>query len=75
MALTACSASFSAATATRQRPASEGVWGPLERPGEYYQSILLALLEDHQVSVQELGKGDPDEVRRLARATLGLEQC
>ncbi len=63
-----------ALAATRQRLASEGAQGPLERPGAYYQSVLLALLEDHQVFVPKLGEGDPDEVRRLARASLGLEK-
>ena len=52
----------------------EGTKGPLEKPGAYYQKILLALLEDHQVFVPKLGEDDLDEVRRLARASLGLEE-
>ncbi len=62
-----------ALAATRRRLASEGTKGPLEKPGAYYQKILLALLEDHQVFVPKLGDDDLDEVRRLARTSLGLE--
>jgi len=62
-----------ALAATRKRLASEGAQGPLEKPGAYYQRILLALLEDHQVFVPKLREDDPDEVRRLARTSMGLE--
>ena len=61
--------------ATRRRLASEGAHGPLERPGAYYQRILVALLEGHQVFVPTLAEkaeDDPMEVRRLARQSLGL---
>lgn len=62
-----------ALAATRKRLASESAQGPLEKPGAYYQRVLIDLLEDHQVFVPKLGEGDPDEVRRLALASLGLE--
>lgn len=61
--------------ATRHRLAQETKRGVLEKPGAYYQSILVSLLEGHQVflpSVADLGVDDPQEVRRLARASLGL---
>ncbi len=59
-----------ALAATRKRMASEGAHGPLEKPGAYYQRILLALLEDHQVFVPKLGEGNPEEVRRIALQSL-----
>lgn len=59
-----------ALAATRKRLASEGAQGPLEKPGAYYQRILLGLLEDHQVFVPKLGEGNPEEIRRLALQSL-----
>ena len=58
--------------ATRRRLIQEAKQGPLERPGAYYQRILLKKLEEHQVFVPKVGEDDPDEVRRLARASLDL---
>ena len=55
-----------ALAATRKRLASEATQGPLERPGAYYQRILLALLEDHQVFVPKLGEPSAEEVHRIA---------
>jgi len=63
--------------ATRRRVAAEGTQGPLERPGAYYQRILIALLEEHQVFVPTLAdrnQDDPNDVRCLARRSLGLEE-
>ena len=34
--------------------------------GAYYQRILLALLEDHQVFVPKLGEGDLEKIDQLA---------
>jgi len=55
-----------ALAATRKRLASEATQGPLEKPGAYYQRILLALLEDHQVFVPKLGEPSAEEVHRIA---------
>ena len=55
-----------ALAATRKRLASEATQGPLEKPGAYYQRILLALLEDHQVFVPKLGEPSAEEVHRMA---------
>ncbi|MBV9849176.1 MAG: hypothetical protein JO250_05750, partial [Armatimonadetes bacterium] len=54
---------------------AEGSHGPLEKPGAYYQRVLVALLNEHQVFVPTLAEqaeDDPREVRRLARESLGL---
>lgn len=59
-----------ALAATRKRLASESAQGPLEKPGAYYQRILLALLEDHQVFVPKLGEPSAEEVHRLAVESL-----
>ena len=62
--------------ATRQRMAQETKLGVLEKPGAYYQKVLLKLLADHQVftpTLAEKGEDDPENVRRLARQSLGLE--
>jgi len=61
--------------ATRQRLAQENKLGVLEKPGAYYQGILLKLLAAHQVFVPTLAEkieNDPAEVRRLVRESLGL---
>ena len=63
-----------ALAATRKRLASESTQGPLERPGAYYQRILLALLEDHQVFVPKAGEEDAAGVRLSARQSLGLAE-
>ena len=59
--------------ATRQRLTRETKQGVLEKPGAYYQRILISLLEAHQVFVPTTGEDDAEEVRRLARQSLGLE--
>lgn len=59
--------------ATRQRLTRETKRGILEKPGAYYQRILICLLEAHQVFVPTAGEDDAEEVRRLARLSLGLE--
>ena len=59
-----------ALAATRKRLASEKTQGPLENPGAYYQRVLLALLEDHQVFVPKLGEPTAEEVHRLAMQSL-----
>ncbi len=59
--------------ATRRRLASEAKQGVLEKPGAYYQRILIKKLEERQVFVPKAGEDDPDEVRRLARQSLGLD--
>lgn len=59
--------------ATRRRLAKEGKQGLLEKPGAYYQRVLIKLLENHQVFVPTAGEDDAEEVRRLAIASLGLE--
>lgn len=61
--------------ATRQRLAQETKLGVLEKPGAYYQRILIKLLADHQVFVPTLAEkveDDPDEVQRLVRQSMGL---
>lgn len=60
--------------ATRRRLAKEGRRGILEKPGAYYQSVLIKLLEGHQVFVPTAGEDDTEEVRLLARQSLGLEE-
>ena len=57
---------------TRQRLAKEQKHGVLEKPGAYYQSVLIQLLEKHQVFVPKADEEDADEVRRLARESLGF---
>jgi len=59
-------------TATRNRMAREGKHGAVEKPGAYFCHILVKLLQDHQVFVPAAGEDDPEEVRRLARVSLGL---
>ena len=58
--------------ATRRRLDQQGRLGVLERPGAYYQRILLGLMEDHQVFVPAGRPGEREEVRRLARMSLGM---
>lgn len=58
--------------ATRERMAKETRRGAVEKPGEYYQCVLLKLLEKHQIFVPTAGEDDPEEVRRQARVSLGL---
>ncbi len=61
--------------ATRQRLAQETKLGVLEKPGAYYQKVLIKLLADHQVFVPTLaekGEEDPEDVRRLVRQSLGF---
>ena len=58
--------------ATRQRLAKEQKRGVLEKPGAYYQSILIQLLEKNQVFVPTAGEDAAEEVRQLARQSLGL---
>ena len=60
--------------ATRQRLANEQKHGVLEKPGAYYQRVLVQLLERHQVFVPTSGEEGAEEVRRLARTSLGLEE-
>jgi len=45
----------------------------LEKPGAYYQRVLVQLLERHQIFVPTSGEDDPTEVARPARISLGLE--
>ncbi|MBV9852089.1 MAG: hypothetical protein JO250_20685 [Armatimonadetes bacterium] len=62
---------------TRQRLAKEGKKGVVERPGAYYARILVTLLEAHQVFVPTLAEkaeDDPQEVRRLIKASLDQSQ-
>ena len=59
--------------ATRHRLARETKRGVVEKPGAYYQRILISLLEAHQVFVPTAGEDDAEDVRRLARQSLGLE--
>ena len=59
---------------TRQRLAKESKQGIVEKPGAYYQRVLLALLEHQQVFVPTAGEDDSEEVRRLARESLGLDR-
>ena len=58
--------------ATRQRLTREQKQGVLEKPGAYYQRILIHLLEEHQIFVPTAGEDDVEEVRRLTRLSLGL---
>lgn len=61
--------------ATRQRLTQETKLGVLKKPGAYYQKILLKLLSDLQVFVPTLAEksdDDPEEVRHIVRASLGL---
>ena len=51
---------------------SEPKRGILEKPGAYYQRILIRLLEGHQVFVPTAGEEDAEEVRRQVRQSLGL---
>ena len=60
--------------ATRQRLAKEQKHGVLEKPGAYYQRVLVQLLERHQVFVPTSGEEDAEEVRQLARQSLGLAE-
>ena len=60
--------------ATRQRLAKEQKHGVLEKPGAYYQRVLVQLLEKHQVFVPTSGEEDAEEVRHLARQSLGLAE-
>ena len=59
--------------ATRQRLTKEQKQGVLEKPGAYYQRILIHLLSEHQIFVPTAGEDDAEEVHRLARLSLGLE--
>ncbi|MDQ2944894.1 MAG: hypothetical protein M3Y27_02945 [Acidobacteriota bacterium] len=64
-----------ALAATRQRLAQETKLGVLERPGAYYQKVLIKLLADQQVFVPSLAEksdDNPEEVRHMIRASLGL---
>lgn len=54
--------------------AKETRHGVVEKPGAYYQSVLLKLLETHQVFVPMSGEDDPEEVQRLARESLGMPE-
>jgi hypothetical protein len=65
--------SAQALRSTRDRISRESKLGVLEKPGAYYQSVLIKLLEAHQVFVPKVGEDDVEEVRRLARQSLGLE--
>ena len=47
--------------------------GVLERPGAYCQSVLIKLLEGHQIFVPTAGEDNAAEVRRLVKLSLGLE--
>ena len=60
--------------ATRQRLANEQKRGVLEKPGAYYQRVLVQLLERHQVFVPTSGEEDAEEVRHLVRQSLGLAE-
>ena len=60
--------------ATRQRLAKEQKRGVLEKPGAYYQSVLVQLLERHQVFVPTSGEEDAEEVRQLVRQSMGLAE-
>ena len=62
--------------ATRQRLAQETKLGVLEKPGAYYQKVLIKLLADHQVftpTLAEKSVENPEDVRQLARLSLGLD--
>lgn len=58
----------------RERLAKETRRGVVEKPGAYYQSVLIKLLETHQVFVPTAGEDDPEEVRRLVWESLGLPE-
>ncbi|MBV9849946.1 MAG: hypothetical protein JO250_09770, partial [Armatimonadetes bacterium] len=47
--------------ATRRRLDAEGSHGPLEKPGAYYQRVLVALLNEHQVFVPTLAEQAEDD--------------
>ena len=53
--------------AVRRRQEASATGAPLDKPGAYYQRILIGLLEEHQVFVPKAGEDDVEEVRRLAR--------
>jgi hypothetical protein len=57
---------------TRDRLSRESKLGVLEKPGAYYQSVLIKLLEAHQVFVPRADEDDPSEVQRLVRESLNL---
>ena len=62
--------------ATRQRLAQETKLGVLEKPGAYYQKVLIKLLADHQVftpTLAEKSVDNPEDVRQLVRLSLGLD--
>lgn len=59
--------------ATRTRLAKSGRRGLIARPGAYYASVLVKLLEQRQVFVPTAGEDDAEEVRRLVRQSLRLE--
>lgn len=58
--------------ATRRRQAATARHGPLEKPGAYYQSVLVKLLEDCQVFVPAADPGEREAVRAQVRESLGL---
>lgn len=60
--------------ATRQRLAKEKKQGVLEKPGAYYQRVLIQLLEKHQVFVPTSGEDDAEEVRDLVRRSFDLAE-
>jgi hypothetical protein len=59
--------------ATRERMGKEKRRSVVEKPGAYYQSVLLKLLEDRQVFVPKAGEDDAGEVRRLIQESMGVE--
>ncbi len=60
--------------ATRKRIAAQGKKGVLEKPGAYYQRILVKLLEDHQVFVPVAAASEERTlVSQDIRASLGLD--
>ncbi len=59
--------------ATRQRLSKEHLRGILEKPGAYYQRILISLLESYQIFVPKADEEDASEVRRVVRESLGLD--
>lgn len=58
---------------TRDRISRESKLGVLEKPGAYYQSVLVKLLETYQVFVPKADEEDVEAVRQLARQSLGLD--